>query len=171
MPMARMKQTDNQFSFDESWMSSASLETIHEKWAGSSDTMKVQFRAKYKNAERMWSSIAETRLIAMHQNKGKTIARCLKDRTDYAKNGEKTDHGKETKWRHHRVSDQAVFQTTLSGILVTRYFLFHHCSKLSLWLRKRVASVQIYDYTDTNSIVFTPIGGRRNGLPHQYGNV
>ncbi len=29
----------------------------------------------------------------MHQNKGKTIARCLKDRTDYAKNGEKTDHG------------------------------------------------------------------------------
>ncbi len=51
--MARKKQTDNQFSFDESWMSSASLETIHEKWTGSSDTMKVQFRAKYKNAERM----------------------------------------------------------------------------------------------------------------------
>lgn len=37
--------------------------------------------------------MAATRLIAMHQNKGKTIARCLKDRTDYAKNGEKTDHG------------------------------------------------------------------------------
>ena len=53
LAMARMKQTDNQFSFDESWMSSASLETIHEKLTGSSDTMKVQFRAKYKNAERM----------------------------------------------------------------------------------------------------------------------
>lgn len=60
---------------------------------------------------------------------------------------------------------------TLSGILVTRYFLFHHCSKLSLWLRKKVVSIQIYDYTETNSIVFTPIGGWRNGLPHQYGNV
>ena len=29
----------------------------------------------------------------MHQNKGKTIAQSLKDRVDYAKNGEKTDHG------------------------------------------------------------------------------
>ena len=34
-----------------------------------------------------------TRLIAMHQNKGKTIAQCLKDRTNYAMNEEKTGHG------------------------------------------------------------------------------
>ncbi len=27
----------------------------------------------------------------MHQNKGRTVAQCLKDRTDYAKNGEKTE--------------------------------------------------------------------------------
>lgn len=38
--------------------------------------------------------MAATRLIVMHQNKGKTIAQCLKDRVDYAKNDEKTDHGK-----------------------------------------------------------------------------
>ena len=37
--------------------------------------------------------MAATRLITMHVNKGKTVARCLKDRTDYAKNGEKTENG------------------------------------------------------------------------------
>ena len=37
--------------------------------------------------------MAATKLIAMHQNKGKTILKCLKDRTDYAKNGEKTNGG------------------------------------------------------------------------------
>lgn len=38
--------------------------------------------------------MAATRLIAMHQNKGKSIQSCLKDRVDYAENGEKTDGGK-----------------------------------------------------------------------------
>lgn len=38
--------------------------------------------------------MAATRLIAMHQNKGRTVAQCLKDRTDYVKNGEKTEDGK-----------------------------------------------------------------------------
>lgn len=28
----------------------------------------------------------------MHQNRGKTVAQCLKARTDYAKNGEKTEN-------------------------------------------------------------------------------
>ena len=37
--------------------------------------------------------MAATRLIAMHVNKGKSIGQCLKDRTDYAKNGEKTQGG------------------------------------------------------------------------------
>jgi len=37
--------------------------------------------------------IATTRLIAMHQNKGKSIAACLADRTDYAKNPDKTNEG------------------------------------------------------------------------------
>lgn len=37
--------------------------------------------------------MAATRLIAMHVNKGKTIAQCLRDRTDYALNGEKTEQG------------------------------------------------------------------------------
>ena len=37
--------------------------------------------------------MAATRLIAMHQNKGKTLQKCLKDRTDYAQNSEKTDAG------------------------------------------------------------------------------
>ena len=37
--------------------------------------------------------MAATRLIAMHQNKGKSILQCLKDRTDYAQNPEKTDGG------------------------------------------------------------------------------
>ena len=37
--------------------------------------------------------MAATRLIAMHMNKGKSIQQCLKDRTDYAQNGEKTNGG------------------------------------------------------------------------------
>ena len=38
--------------------------------------------------------MAATRLIPMHKNKGKSIRQCLKDRVDYAENGEKTN-GKE----------------------------------------------------------------------------
>ena len=38
-------------------------------------------------------ALATTRIIAMHVNKGKTIAQCLTDRTEYAKNPEKTQDG------------------------------------------------------------------------------
>lgn len=38
--------------------------------------------------------MATTRIISMHINKGKTIAQCLKERTGYAMNGEKTNGGK-----------------------------------------------------------------------------
>lgn len=37
--------------------------------------------------------MAATRLIAMHQNKGLSIEQCIKNRSDYAKNPEKTDGG------------------------------------------------------------------------------
>ncbi len=37
--------------------------------------------------------MAATRLIAMHLNKGRTIGQCIKDRTDYAQNPDKTDGG------------------------------------------------------------------------------
>lgn len=37
--------------------------------------------------------MAATRLIPLHENKGKTVSKCLKDRVDYAKNGEKTEQG------------------------------------------------------------------------------
>ena len=37
--------------------------------------------------------MAATRLIALHINKGKTIAQCLRDRTDYAQNPGKTEKG------------------------------------------------------------------------------
>ena len=37
--------------------------------------------------------MAATRIIKMHINKGKTVAQCLADRTDYAKNPDKTDNG------------------------------------------------------------------------------
>ena len=37
--------------------------------------------------------MAATRLIAMHINKGKTLAQCLAARTDYAQNPEKTEKG------------------------------------------------------------------------------
>ena len=37
--------------------------------------------------------MAATRLIALHQNKGKSVAKSLGDRTDYAKNPEKTEKG------------------------------------------------------------------------------
>lgn len=38
--------------------------------------------------------MAATRLIALHVNKGKTIAQTLSDRTGYSKNAEKTENGK-----------------------------------------------------------------------------
>ena len=38
--------------------------------------------------------MAATKLIAMHVNKGKTVAQCLKARTDYAKDEDKTEEGK-----------------------------------------------------------------------------
>ena len=38
--------------------------------------------------------MAATRLIALHVNKGKTVAQCLADRTDYSQNAAKTDDGK-----------------------------------------------------------------------------
>ena len=38
--------------------------------------------------------LAATRLIALHKNKGKSVAACLKSRTDYAKNPNKTNRGK-----------------------------------------------------------------------------
>ena len=37
--------------------------------------------------------MAATRLIALHINKGKSVARCLADRTEYAENPDKTDGG------------------------------------------------------------------------------
>ena len=37
--------------------------------------------------------LAATRLIALHKNKGKSVAACLKSRTDYAKNPDKTNKG------------------------------------------------------------------------------
>ena len=38
--------------------------------------------------------MAATRLIALHINKGKTVAQCLADRTDYTENAAKTEDGK-----------------------------------------------------------------------------
>ena len=38
--------------------------------------------------------MAATRLIPLHINKGKTVARCLADRVDYSQNPEKTEDGK-----------------------------------------------------------------------------
>lgn len=37
--------------------------------------------------------MAATRLIAMHVQKKRSVQQCLKDRTDYAENGEKTENG------------------------------------------------------------------------------
>ena len=37
--------------------------------------------------------MAATRLIALHKNKSKSVAACLKSRTDYAKNPDKTNRG------------------------------------------------------------------------------
>ena len=38
-------------------------------------------------------ALAATRLIALHKNKGMTVAACLKSRTDYAQNPDKTQQG------------------------------------------------------------------------------
>ena len=37
--------------------------------------------------------MAATRLIPMHQNKGKSIKQCLRERADYAENPDKTNEG------------------------------------------------------------------------------
>ena len=37
--------------------------------------------------------MAATRLIALHKNKGKSVAACLKSRTDYAQHPDKTEQG------------------------------------------------------------------------------
>ena len=37
--------------------------------------------------------LAATRLIALHKNKGMTVATCLKNRTDYIENPDKTEQG------------------------------------------------------------------------------
>ena len=37
--------------------------------------------------------LAATRLIALHKNKGMTVAACLKNRTDYIENPDKTEQG------------------------------------------------------------------------------
>ena len=37
--------------------------------------------------------MAATRLIAMHIQKNRSVQQCIKDRTDYAENGEKTENG------------------------------------------------------------------------------
>lgn len=37
--------------------------------------------------------MAATRLMPLHVNKGKSLVLCIKDRTDYAKNGDKTEQG------------------------------------------------------------------------------
>ena len=37
--------------------------------------------------------MAATRLIALHKNKGKSVAACLKNRTDYIENPDKTEQG------------------------------------------------------------------------------
>ena len=38
-----------------------------------------------------WFEVAATRLIALHKNKGKSVAACLKSRTDYAQKPDKTE--------------------------------------------------------------------------------
>ena len=37
--------------------------------------------------------MAATRLIVLHKNKGKSVAACLKNRTDYIENPDKTEQG------------------------------------------------------------------------------
>ena len=41
--------------------------------------------------------MAATRLIALHINKGKTVAQCLADRTDYTENAAKTEDEQEVR--------------------------------------------------------------------------
>ena len=42
--------------------------------------------------------MAATRLIALHINKGKTVAQCLADRTDYSQNAAKTEYQKKEQY-------------------------------------------------------------------------
>lgn len=49
-----------------------------------------EYPYKIKKAQEGGISVAATRIIALHKNRGKSIAKCLADRTDYIKNPDKT---------------------------------------------------------------------------------
>ena len=54
--------------------------------------MKPQLKSK--TLQHCWKfRMAATRLIALHKNKGKSVAACLKSRTDYVQNPDKTEQG------------------------------------------------------------------------------
>lgn len=58
--------------------------------------------------------MAATKLIALHINKGKTLAKTLEDRIDYAHNPEKTENG------HYISSFECDANTVLEEFLITK---------------------------------------------------
>ena len=55
--------------------------------------MLIEFNHGCFFCEKAGDYMAATRLIVLHENKGKTILQALKDRIDYAQNPEKTEKG------------------------------------------------------------------------------
>ena len=62
--------------------------------------------------------LAATRLIALHKNKGMTVAACLKNRTDYIENPDKTEQG------------QYVSSYACSALTADEEFICHHSGSL-----------------------------------------
>ena len=58
---------------------------------GCKQSFRAQIVACREVPEQEERNMAVTRITAMHLNKGRTIAQCLKDRTDYAKNPGKSE--------------------------------------------------------------------------------
>lgn len=67
--------------------------------------------------------MATTRIISMHINKGKTIAQCLTDRTDYADNPDKTGGGEfisTYECDHHTADAEFLLAKRQYGVLTGR---------------------------------------------------
>ena len=79
--------------------------------------------------------MAATRLIALHINKGKTVAQCLADCTDYSENVSKTEDGKHaflvaTHVDRAHIHNHVIFNSTTLDC--TRKFRDFHLSGLAL---------------------------------------
>lgn len=97
--------------------------------------------------------MAATRLIALHKNKGKTVAACLKSRTDYVQNPDKTEQGELVSC--HECSPLTVDEEFMLGISQQAFcnakFAFVRTNALLATMVLVLRSSQPVSYTDAQT--------------------